>query len=40
MNMLFGFSLYLKRELPADLSLREFILFLGIPALMYWLGFS
>ena len=40
MNMLFGFSSHLKRRLPADLSLREFILFSGIPALMYWLGFS
>lgn len=40
MNMMFGFSISLLKILPADLSLREGILFLGIPLLMYWLGIS
>ena len=35
MNALFGFSNALTNRLPADLSVREFILFLGVPALMY-----
>jgi hypothetical protein len=38
MNMMFGFSNKLHLAAPADLSLREFLLFLGIPSLMYWLG--
>jgi hypothetical protein len=40
MNALFGFSSSLSHRLPVDLSTREFILFLGVPGLMYWLGFS
>ena len=40
MNALFGFSNALTNRLPVDLSIREFILFLGVPALMYWLGIS
>lgn len=40
MNMMFGFSSSLLVRLPSDLSSREFILFLGIPFLMYWLGSS
>lgn len=40
MNALFGFSNALSRKLPVDLSIREFILFLGVPILMYWLGIS
>jgi NADH:ubiquinone oxidoreductase subunit 4 (subunit M) len=40
MNALFGYSTSLLRSIPADLSTREFILFLGVPALMYWLGIS
>jgi hypothetical protein len=40
MNMMFGFSDRLHKEIPADISLREFILFLGIPFHMYWLGIS
>ena len=40
MNALFGFSNALTLKLPVDLSIREFILFLGVPALMYWLGIS
>lgn len=38
MNMMFGFSDKLLKTLPSDVSTREFILFLSIPALMYWLG--
>lgn len=40
MNMMFGFSNKLHSKLPVDLTTREFILFTGIPALMYWLGIS
>jgi len=40
MNALFGFSTALTLRLPVDLSIREFLLFLGVPALMYWLGIS
>lgn len=40
MNALFGFSTSLSYRVPADLSSRELTLFLGVPALMYWLGFS
>lgn len=36
--MMFGFSNRLLKVIPADASKREFILFLSIPALMYWLG--
>jgi len=39
-NLMFGFSFFLKKKLPTDLTLREFILFIGIPFLMYWLGVS
>jgi hypothetical protein len=28
------------KTLPADVSTREFILFIGIPLLMYWLGIA
>jgi hypothetical protein len=40
MNMMFGFSNKLLNKIPADVSIREFILFLGIPLLMYWLGIA
>jgi hypothetical protein len=40
MNMMFGFSNQFHKILPTDLSMREFVLFLGIPLLMYWLGIS
>ena len=40
MNALFGFSKRFFVRLPADLSYRELILFLGLPLLMYWLGIS
>lgn len=35
MNVMFGFAIQLKKDIPSDLSTREFILFLGIPFLMY-----
>jgi len=35
MNVMFGFSNALLRSLPADISVREFTLFTGIPMLMY-----
>jgi NADH:ubiquinone oxidoreductase subunit 4 (subunit M) len=34
-NLLFGFSTQLFNRIPADLSSRELVLFMGIPALMY-----
>jgi len=40
MNVMFGFSGQALKIIPVDVSTREFILFLGIPALMYWLGVS
>jgi NADH:ubiquinone oxidoreductase subunit 4 (subunit M) len=40
MNSLFGFSNSLLKSIPLDLSTREFLLFIGIPILMYWLGIS
>jgi NADH:ubiquinone oxidoreductase subunit 4 (subunit M) len=40
MNVMFGFSYSLSKQLPADLSTREFILFSSIAILMYWLGIS
>jgi len=39
-NLLFGFSTAMFNKIPADLSSRELVLFLGVPALMYWLGIS
>ena len=40
MNMMFGFSDKLLKRLPSDVSTREFILFVSVPALMYWLGIA
>lgn len=39
-NVMFGFSKTLSRVIPIDLTTREAILFVSIPVLMYWLGFS
>lgn len=39
-NTMFGKSLYLTGCTPLDLSSRESIIFLGVPYLMYWLGYS
>jgi hypothetical protein len=40
LNLMFGFSFLLSRNVPMDLSKREFILFSGVIILMYWLGIS
>jgi hypothetical protein len=40
LNVMFGFSYWLSSTLPLDLSIREVILFAGIPLFMYWLGIS
>ena len=40
MNVMFGFSYSLTKTIPVDLSTREFLLFSGMPLLMYWLGIS
>jgi len=40
LNVMFGFSYSFVSTLPMDLSTREFILFLGVIVLMYWLGIS
>jgi hypothetical protein len=37
---MFGFSYSFLTSIPADLSVREFILFFGVIILMYWLGIS
>lgn len=40
LNAMFGFSNFLNKKIPVDLSSRELLLFFGIPLLMYWLGVS
>lgn len=40
MNVMFGFSYALSKNIPVDLSTRELVLFAGLPTLMYWLGVS
>lgn len=40
MNLMFGFTKVLSYKIPQDLTSREFLLFYGIPFLMYWLGVS
>jgi len=40
MNVMFGHSHLLSLKLPADLSVREFIVFSSVSVLMYWLGVS
>lgn len=40
LNVMFGFSYSFVATAPADLSTREFTLFLGVILLMYWLGIS
>ena len=37
-NTIFGFSNFLSKQLPSDLTTRESFIFFGIPSLMYWLG--
>jgi hypothetical protein len=40
LNVMFGFSYSFVSTIPVDLSSREFILFVGVIFLMYWLGIS
>jgi len=40
MNVLFGSSSQMLRTLPADLSSKEFLVFGGLIALMFWLGIT
>jgi len=40
MNVMFGFSFFLSKKVPTDLTSRELLLFIGIAGLMYWLGVS
>lgn len=35
MNIMFGFSYSLSKNIPVDLSTRELLLFAGLPGLMY-----
>ena len=39
-NTLFGSSKHLLKTLPADLSSKELIIYLGVIILMFWLGFT
>lgn len=39
-NLMFSKSLFFSKYLPVDLTSREFLLFVFIPLLMFWLGFS
>jgi NADH-quinone oxidoreductase subunit M len=38
MNVLFGSSVHLLKRLPADLTSRESLLYIGLIVLMFWLG--
>lgn len=40
MNVLFGASTHLLNNLPADLTSRELLLFVGLLVLMFWLGIT
>jgi hypothetical protein len=40
MNVLFGSSNQLLNTLPADLSSKELVVFLGLIILMFWLGIT
>jgi hypothetical protein len=40
LNVMFGFSYAFTSTIPMDLSSREFLLFMGVIVLMYWLGIS
>ena len=39
-NLLFGSSNFLSKSLPADLLLKEMLLYFGLVFLMFWLGVS
>lgn len=40
MNVMFGASTHLLRTLPADLTSRELLVFVGLLVLMFWLGIT
>jgi len=40
MNVMFGASTHLLRTLPADLTSRELVVFVGLLVLMFWLGIT
>ena len=40
MNVLFGSSVHLLRNIPADLTSRELLLYGGLIVLMFWLGLT
>jgi len=40
MNVLFGSSTHMLRTLPADLTSRELVVFVGLLVLMFWLGLT
>lgn len=40
LNLMFSKSKFLSYRLPSDLSLRELYLFMVLPELMFWLGFT
>ena len=39
-NILFGFSYYMRLKFPIDLNIKEIIIYLNLINLMFWLGFS
>jgi hypothetical protein len=40
MNVMFGFSFFLSKKAPTDLTSRELLVFSSVALLMYWLGIS
>ena len=40
MNVMFGFSFFLSKRAPTDLTSRELLVFSSVALLMYWLGIS
>ena len=40
LNLMFSKSKFFSYRLPSDLSLREFYIFMLLPSLMFWLGFT
>jgi hypothetical protein len=40
LNVLFGLSTFIKKNIPLDLNSKEFILYFSIVFLMFWLGFT
>jgi hypothetical protein len=40
MNVLFGLSTTINKQIPLDLNKKELTLYLGNIILMFWLGFT